>query len=417
MRVIVLDGNENQAVAAVRALNSQGHTVIVGADSSWSKAGWSRAAAGTFTYPSPQTAMDSFVDQIVAELEKSPGTLLLPMTERTTIPISVRRDKIFRAGGLLVLPSHEIVMRAFDKKQTIELARSLGISVPTTTLISSRAEAETFAKSGCYPVVLKARASEEVSADGRVLSTGSPRYARNPDEFLSAYEEMSSRSSGLLAQEFVEGTGTGYFGLMHHGELRAEFAHRRIRDVRPTGSGSAVRVGVEPDSQLRAAALGILRELRWHGVAMVEFRKRPDGTLVFMEVNGRFWNSLPLAIYSGVDFPSLLARMAEQGDVETQTPYQTGVRCRWFLGDFRHLLEVWKGAPKGYAASFPGRWRTLAEFLIPVAGTRHDNFTWNDPLPEIGDWLDFVARRLPAKMRKNATDQSKLNVESRYSLS
>jgi hypothetical protein len=52
-----------------------------------------------------------------------------------------------------------------------------------------------------------------------------------------------------------------------------------------------------------------------------------------------------------------------------------------------------------------------------VAGTRHDNFIWNDPLPEIGDWLDFVGRRLPAANKKRATEQGKLNAEGRYSLS
>jgi len=417
MRAIVLDGNENQSVAAVRALAAQGHEVFVGADSSWSKAGWSRAAAGTFSYQSPQTAMDPFVARIIAEVRKARGTLVLPMTERTTIPISMRRDEIIQAGGLLVLPSHEIVMRAYDKRQTTELAQSLGIHVPVTTPISNSVDAERFAESNTYPVVLKPQASEEVSAEGRVLSTGAPRYAQNAVEFLSAYQEMSSRCSSFLAQEFIEGVGVGYFALMHHGHLRAEFAHRRIRDVRPTGSGSAVRESVEADPQVRDAALSILKELRWHGVAMVEFRRLPDGTPIFMEVNGRFWNSLPLAIYSGVNFPSLLACMAEKGDVESQSGYQTGVRCRWFLGDFRHLLEVWRGAPKGFPGRFPGRWRTLTEFLIPVAGTRHDNFIWNDPLPEIGDWLDFVARRLPAGARKRATEQSKLNVESRYSLS
>ena len=40
MRVLVLDGNENQAVACVRSLAKGGHVVSVGADSSWSKAGW-----------------------------------------------------------------------------------------------------------------------------------------------------------------------------------------------------------------------------------------------------------------------------------------------------------------------------------------------------------------------------------------
>jgi len=179
---------------------------------------------------------------------------------------------------------------------------------------------------------------------------------------------------------------------MRQGELRAEFAHRRIRDVHPTGSGSAVRISVEPDPQVRRASVAILQALHWHGVAMVEFRQVPGGPPVFMEVNGRFWNSLPLACYAGMDFPALLARMVEHGDIEAVNHFRSGVLCRWLLGDFRHLAEVWRGAPAGYPKPYPGRLSTLLAVLTPARGTYHDNFQWQDPLPEMGDWLSFLER-------------------------
>src|SRR5581483_9624421 len=197
-------------------------------------------------------------------------------------------------------------------------------------------------------------------------------------------------------QEFVEGAGAGYFALMNAGELRMEFAHRRIRDVRPTGSGSALRESVRPDPRVKGAALAILRALRWHGVAMVEFRQKADGTPVFMEVNGRFWNSLPLAVYAGADFPARLAELAERGEVAASHDYQVGLKCRWLLGDLRHFIEVLRGAPAGYPGAFPSRLKTLAKICIPARGTLHDNLSRRDPLPELGDWRDFLWRRLPA---------------------
>src|SRR5262249_47201918 len=152
-------------------------------------------------------------------------------------------------------------------------------------------------------------------------------------QLLAAYDQISARCKSVLVQEFIEGAGAGYFALMRDGQLRAEFAHRRIRDVRPTGSGSALRASVRPDPRVREAALAILSAIGWDGVAMVECRLRNDGTPIFMEVNGRFWASLPLAIYAGANFPALLAEMAEFGDVKTREDYRTGVRCRWILGD------------------------------------------------------------------------------------
>ena len=125
---------------------------------------------------------------------------------------------------------------------------------------------------------------------------------------------------------------------------------------------------------------------------MVEFRHQPGHPPVFMEVNGRLWHSLPLACYAGVDFPALLAGMAEHDDIESVDTYREGVRCRWFLGDFRHLVEVWKGAPPGYPRTYPGKLSTLVAEVRPVPGTLHDNFTLDDPLPELGDWMCFVQR-------------------------
>jgi predicted ATP-grasp superfamily ATP-dependent carboligase len=414
MRVLVLDGNENQAVACVRSLARAGHRVLVGSAGSWSKAGWSRSAAGSFRYPAPQADAAGFVRRVAEEAAREPGTLVLPMTERTTLPLSERRANIFEAGGRLVLPSVEAVRRAFNKEETTRLAASLGVAVPRTETVADDDAARRVMGESAYPVVLKPRSSEEVSAAGGVVATGAPRYARDAREFAEAYADIRRRASAVLVQEFVEGQGAGYFALMREGEPRAEFAHRRVRDVRPTGSGSAVRVSVRPDPVLREQSLALLGALQWHGVAMVEFRVRPDGTPVFMEVNGRFWNSLPLAVHAGADFPAMLAELAERGDVQPRPPYAEGVRCRWLLGDFRHLVEVFRGAPAGYAGEFPRRAAALREFLRPVAGTRHDNFEWRDPLPELGDWLDFTLRRLPGGLNK-LTRREEVNAQRGYS--
>jgi predicted ATP-grasp superfamily ATP-dependent carboligase len=409
MRILVLDGNENQAVACTRSLARAGHRVSVGASSCWSKAGWSRYASDTFTYAAPQQDADRFVQCIAQEARREPGTLVLPMTECTTLPLSANRETILAVGARMVLPPHEILLAAFDKQKTVELARSLGIAVPQTIYISNYDQAKQASEVIRYPAVLKASVSEVLLSSGKVRATGAPRYARNPQEFLTAYDQMSRRCRSVLAQEFIEGAGVGYFALMREGSLRAEFAHRRIRDVRPTGSGSAFRVSITLDSQIREAGLKILRALNWHGVAMVEFRVRSDGTPVFMEVNGRFWTSLPLAIYAGVDFPAMLAEMAERGDVQPANGYHEGVRCRWLVGDFRHLIEVMRGAPAGYPGKYPGRLSTLVNFFIPTLGTFHDNFELCDPLPEFGDWLDFLLRRLPAKVKERQSARTSIS--------
>jgi predicted ATP-grasp superfamily ATP-dependent carboligase len=401
MNVIVLDGNENQAVAATRSLARAGHEVHVGAETGWSKAGWSRACRSTFIYPSPQHDVPRFVDGIVDALRSREPSIVLPMTERSMLPLSYARDRLQACGGSLVLPDHDRVLAACDKSVTSRLARELGIAVPDTRVVGDDAvEARRIASDLAYPVVMKPAMSHE-PGERRVRSTGAPVYAATSAEFLEGWRAMTARARTMLVQSFIPGGGVGYFALVRHGEVLTEFAHRRIRDVRPTGSGSAVRESAAMSTRLAEPSRALLRALGWHGVAMVEYRERPDGELVFLEVNGRFWNSLPLAIAAGVDFPRLLVELAVTDTVPSQPAYRTGVRCRWWLGDTRHLLQVWQGPPRGYPAAFPGRLATLAAFLTPRLGTVHDNFSLSDPLPELGDWLHFLGRKVPAALRRS----------------
>src|SRR6266536_3331741 len=106
MRILVLDGNQNQAVASVLSLAKAGHEVLVGESSAWSKAGWSRYCSGAFNYPDPTASGGGFVARILELASQHPGTLVLPMTEATTLPISAQRDTLLTAGVRLVLPSH-----------------------------------------------------------------------------------------------------------------------------------------------------------------------------------------------------------------------------------------------------------------------------------------------------------------------
>jgi predicted ATP-grasp superfamily ATP-dependent carboligase len=391
-RVLVLDGETNPAVAAVRSLGRSGYYVETGAAARWSKAGLSQYCRASFTYPNPENEPQEFIANLVERIAKQPGAIIMPMTDRTTLPVSLYREQIVEAGGVVTLASHETILRALDKEYVCNLAQSIGVATPETVVVGSRMLARAISEQIRYPAVLKARFSQESCDNGRSRTTQRPCYARQPDEFLSKYEWLRRGCEVVLTQEFIGGISVGYSALASNGEVRAEFAHIRLRDVNPTGSGSALRLSVQPSAALRHAGSSLLRALGWHGVAMVEFKVRADGTPVLMEVNGRFWGSLALAIEAGVDFPVLAAKMAQNMIFEGPPQYRIGLRCRWLLGDLLHLIRVWRGKPKEYPGAFPKRWRALAEFITPVRGTYHDNFRVDDPLPELGDWFQALRR-------------------------
>ena len=111
------------------------------------------------------------------------------------------------------------------------------------------------------------------------------------------------------------------------------FQHRRLHEVPITGGASALRESVPVDPTLLDYSVRLLRELAWTGLAMVEFRVGPAGPML-MEINGRVWGSLPLAVKSGVDFPAKLVQLhlgpevfGPGGHVNGGTP-RIGVRSR-----------------------------------------------------------------------------------------
>jgi predicted ATP-grasp superfamily ATP-dependent carboligase len=175
--------------------------------------------------------------------------------------------------------------------------------------------------------------------------------------------------------------------------------------VRPTGSGSSLRESIAPPADMVSAARKLLDALQWHGVAMVESKRDArDGTPKLMEINGRFWNSLPLADAAGVDFPLLLYRMATEGDVHEQFDYRVGVKCRWLVGDFQHLLQVFRGRPAGWTDSFPTRREALLSFLRFFERDLHyDNLWPSDPLPFVAEMGTLVLRRFPELLRRQRT--------------
>ena len=141
----------------------------------------------------------------------------------------------------------------------------------------------------------------------------------------------------------------------------------------------------------------LLEQFDWRGPAMVEYKLDGEtGEAFLMEVNGRFWGSLQLAIDAGVDFPRLLVDAALGKTMPQAQPYRAGVRSRWWWGDVDHLLTRMRHGRTALSLpdTAPGRLRVLADF-IAASGPRSRNevLQWSDPMPMVRESLDWFRRR------------------------
>jgi len=199
-----------------------------------------------------------------------------------------------------------------------------------------------------------------------------------------------------VIQELVEGAGAGIFSIWDHGVPRAWFAHRRLREEDPRGSRASAATSVPCDPRLREWSERLLGALRWHGVAMVEFKRDAErGTASLMEINGRFWGSLALALAAGMDFPYWLYRLANQEPIESPADYPVGVVARDPIAEVKHLARVMAPRRRGPAHPGPSRWATLRQIFTILHPTR-DSYNWtaDDPEPGRQEWRRLLRRAL-----------------------
>ena len=124
---------------------------------------------------------------------------------------------------------------------------------------------------------------------------------------------------------------------------------------------------------------------------MVEFKDDGESPPCLMEVNGRFWGSLQLAIDAGVDFPRLWVSILKGESAQPSADFKEGVTLRWFWGDVKRFFFIMRGAPSGYPSDFPPISQGLKELLgRQPQGTRLEMWRAHDPLPAMGELVGGI---------------------------
>ena len=131
---------------------------------------------------------------------------------------------------------------------------------------------------------------------------------------------------------------------------------------------------------------------------MLEFKMdEKEEILKLLEINGRFWGSLPLAVYAGVDFPYLFFEQAQGFFVEKEEEVirsKSVVRSRHFLGDLNNLVSVLFKKDKMRKILYPKRREAIKEFFRLNKNQKYDVVSLNDFKPFLFEIIDVIKRRL-----------------------
>lgn len=335
VRVLVTDGHQRAALAAVRALKSAGRYVFVCSPELHCLAGSSAACTEERRVADALAQPAAFVEQIrglVAELRID---VVLPITEAAILALRGATPPFVEAP--IAAASLQQFNAIADKENVLRNALDLGIATPAQCVIQTAGEAMALAPSLTYPIVVKP--SRSVSGPAGDRQKFGVQYANDGESLLSLLQALHSAAFPVLLQSKIVGLGAGVFVFMRAGELRAHFAHQRLLEKPPTGGVSVLSVSVPVGEALLQRSVQLLRRLRWDGCAMVEYKiDEATGVPYLMEINGRLWGSLQLAIDSGVNFPDLLVASVLAEERAEQRIYRTGVVSVWWWGLVDHMV-------------------------------------------------------------------------------
>ena len=279
-------------------------------------------------------------------MKRSCRDVLFPSTDRSLILISKNKEKL-KDYFELVVSDWKVVEKIVDKSETYEFAKKLHIPVPETFVCSNINEVKQAAEKVTYPCLIKPAFSHFHSWKfGKLLEVNSER------ELTVRYKAWSREvaEQKLLIHEKIPGGDDQIYELgavfNKNSEPLAIFLGQKLRQYPPQfGIGSFTRSVW--DQRLVDLGIRLLKELRFYGIAGVEFKKdyRTED-FKLLDINGRSWTQNYLATFCGLNLSYI---MYKEAIGEKQKPL-SNYSCNYKLGlkwihlrlDFLSMLKMRK---------------------------------------------------------------------------
>jgi predicted ATP-grasp superfamily ATP-dependent carboligase len=290
---------------------------------------WSRFASARAVGPSPTAA--GFVAR-VNELARQYGPLVVyPGTERSLTTL-LQDSEALDPQAVLAFPTGAPATQLRDKRCMAGLALDAGLHSPA--ILAQGMAAELRGSALPLPCVVKSAGSKG--------ALDPARFVDDPER-LAAILAIVPDDEPLLVQEAVAGPLTAVAVVVSRdGRLVARHQQTAERIWPPTAGGSSAAVSVRPDEELARRSARLAAAAGYWGLAHMQFMDSARGPLL-IDINPRFYGSMPLALACGVNLPAAWHAVVTGGPLPTPGPYAVGVRYRRLEAD---LAAASHGAPR-----------------------------------------------------------------------
>ena len=401
--VIVLGIDSQIGLTVVRELGEHGVAVFGIARSRKAVGLYSRHLKNGYVH----APRDESLLQLIRDISQREGAPFVMTVSEGDI-LFLNQHRVQLSGLSLLIPDLNAIETVIDKDRVYRIAERIGMRIPRC-IDPNASEGAVDLSRLTFPVVLKwafpGRAQPLLRAHH--LQFHKAEYCHSEADLRRALARYEPMGYFPLVQEYAAGSGLGHMIYMHEGEPVLRFQHLREHEWPPEGGYSTQCRSLPSDEHgdLMAKSVELLRAVGWDGPAMVEYRYDPrTGLAVLMEINGRFWGSLPLAYHAGAHFAWLSYCLKGLGAPVPKDAhdYRAGVRCRFGVAETKRLIRILFQPERIQDRSL--RFSRLSElghyfgyFLNPAH--RYYIFSWRDPRPFLFDVAGLVRRVLPGGKR------------------
>ena len=396
-RILVIGDDMRIFLTVARSLGRAGY-IVHAAPFDWNAPALkSRFISAIHHLPRYSDSPNAWLEEMKKVLAENDIRIVIPCCDRAILPLDRHRAQLEHAK--LAIPSPKSIETLFDKLKTKDLARSLGIPMADGEQLRSNESASALIERYGLPLVIKPKRSytfDHLTTWGRV------HIAESSEQLEDVLSSIDTPDGYLVEAYFKGGFGCGISVLAAKGQVIQAFGHRRLREG--WAGSSSYRISEACRPAMLEAATKICEALNIDGVCMFEFRCRLDGSWILLEVNCRFWGSLPLPVEMGVDFPRALCEMFLGQKMSLPVSYRAGVRSRNTLLDGYNLLKATIAMRFDSVMELLTSWADyVCQPLWWILGREHsDSFTIDDPAPGFAEiWRFFKDLAVPKKSKRN----------------
>lgn len=370
MSVFFTSARSKAVLSAIRSLGRQGIQVSASDTSKKSIGFYSKYCSQSFLYPPPEKE-NMFINSLYKMVKRAKSDVLFPGHDDTIHLISKHKE-LFEDITTVPVPDIEIIIKAFDKYQTMRSAEKIGIPTPETYYVENEKELKKLSKEVEYPLVVKPKLQNEGYGAYGVT------YVHSFDELIHAYSNTKKEFGNCLIQEFIPG-GSEQMCMVNalfdkNSNPIAVFTAKKYR-THPAIGGTTTFGESTWDPKLAELGVKLLKAWRWYGVAEIEFKiDSRDGELKLIEVNPRFWAYMDLSTACGIDFPYLFYKVALGENVTPIKKYKIGVKFVNPIADPVIMLKI--------LAKSKNKFKTFKDLLMSYRGEKtYSSFSFDDPFP------------------------------------